>query len=132
MCAPRVTRHTSTIFTFLPHTREHECIDVLRCCSCLYLALMVLSVSGRNVNYDEKQILGEKILSCSFCLYRFRNYVSYGFPMIIFVIPEHIMKRPVFCNKFTQTINFCVLSSECDKVLKTKQQAALFSTAWCF
>jgi hypothetical protein len=44
------------------------------------------SPSGRNVNYDEKNVLGKKI-SCSFCLYRFRKYVSYGFPIINFCNP---------------------------------------------
>jgi len=42
------------------------------------------SPSGRNVNYDEKQLTGEKKLSCSFYLYVFRKYVSYGFPIINF------------------------------------------------
>jgi hypothetical protein len=32
--------------------------------------------------------IGEKILSCSFCLYRFRKYVSYGFPIINLCNPE--------------------------------------------
>jgi len=34
------------------------------------------SPSGRNVNYDEKQLNGEKILNCSFYLQRFRKYMS--------------------------------------------------------
>jgi len=38
------------------------------------------SPSGRNVNYDEKNLLGgKKYLSCSFYLYGFSKYVSYGF-----------------------------------------------------
>jgi hypothetical protein len=41
------------------------------------------SPSGTNVNYDEKQLTGEDF-SCSFYLYRFRKYVSYGFPTINF------------------------------------------------
>ena len=41
------------------------------------------SLSGRNVNYDEKQLTGgKKKLSCSLYLYRFRKYVSYSFPII--------------------------------------------------
>jgi len=43
------------------------------------------SPSGRNVNYDEKQVTGggwRGNLSCSFYLYRFRKYMSYGFPII--------------------------------------------------
>jgi len=43
------------------------------------------SPSGRNVNYDEKELTGRNILSCSFYLCRFRIYVSYGFPTIIIV-----------------------------------------------
>jgi hypothetical protein len=30
MRAPRVTRHIGTIFKFLPHMRQHGCIDVLQ------------------------------------------------------------------------------------------------------
>jgi hypothetical protein len=40
------------------------------------------SPSGRNVNYDERQLTGENVLSFSFYLYRFRKYLSYGFPII--------------------------------------------------
>jgi hypothetical protein len=41
------------------------------------------SPSGRNLNYVEKQFTGgKKNLSWSFYLYRFRKYVSYGFPII--------------------------------------------------
>ena len=40
------------------------------------------SPSGRNVSYDEKLLTGEKNLCCSFYLYRFSKYVSYGFPII--------------------------------------------------
>jgi len=39
------------------------------------------SPSARNVNYDENQLTGGG-MSCSFYLYRFRKYVSYGFPII--------------------------------------------------
>jgi hypothetical protein len=42
------------------------------------------SPSGRNMNYDEKNVLGKIFFSCSFYLYRFRKYVSYGFPTINF------------------------------------------------
>jgi hypothetical protein len=45
------------------------------------------SSSGRNLNYDEKQLTGENILSCSFNLYRFRKYLSYGFRIIHFCNP---------------------------------------------
>jgi hypothetical protein len=43
------------------------------------------SPSGRNENYDEKQLTGGGggvELSCSFYLYRLRKYVSYGFLII--------------------------------------------------
>ena len=56
------------------------------------------SPSGRNVNYDEKQLTGGKIfLSCSFYLYRFRKYVSYRFPIINFCNPGvHYEKPPIW------------------------------------
>ena len=46
------------------------------------------SPSGRNVNYDENQLTGKKILSFSFYLYRFHKYMSYGFPLINFCNPR--------------------------------------------
>jgi hypothetical protein len=47
------------------------------------------------VNYDEKQLTGEKKnLSCSFYLYRFRTYVSYGFPIINFCNPRVQYETP--------------------------------------
>jgi hypothetical protein len=48
----------------------------------IFLLHTVASPSGRNGNYDEKQLTGGGGLSCSFCLYRFRKYVSCGFPII--------------------------------------------------
>ena len=45
------------------------------------------SPSGRNVNYDERQFTGGKRLSCSFYLYRFRKYPTYGFPLINYCNP---------------------------------------------
>jgi hypothetical protein len=35
----------------------------------------------------KNNLLGKKFLSCSFYFYRFRRYVSYGFPIIIFCNP---------------------------------------------
>ena len=37
---------------------------------------------------------GEKNLSCPFYLYRFRKYVSCGFPIINLCNPGYILKRP--------------------------------------
>jgi hypothetical protein len=53
----------------------------------IFLLHTLASPSGRNVNYDEKQLTGEKILSCSFYLHRFRKYVFCGFPIINFCNP---------------------------------------------
>ena len=52
----------------------------------IFLLHTLASPSGRNENYDEKQFT-EGGLSCSFYLYRFRKYVSYGFPIINFCNP---------------------------------------------
>jgi hypothetical protein len=86
VCTTGDTAHIDTIFKFLPHTRQHGCIDIR--------IHTVTSPSGRIVNYDEKQPSGGKKLSYSFNLYRFRKYVSYGFPIINIVIHEYIMQRP--------------------------------------
>ena len=58
------------------------------------------SPSGRNVNYDEKQLTGGKknIFSCSFYLYRFCKYVSCGFPIINFCNPEVHYETPCIYN----------------------------------
>jgi hypothetical protein len=50
--------------------------------SAIFSLHTLASPSGRNVNYDEKQLTGKKILNCSFYLCRFRKYVSYVFPII--------------------------------------------------
>jgi hypothetical protein len=55
----------------------------------------LVSPNGRNVNYDEKQLTGEKkCLSCSFYLYRFRKYVSCGFLIINFCNPRVHYETP--------------------------------------
>jgi len=54
----------------------------------------IASSSGRNVNYDEKQLIGKTFLSCSFYLCRFRKYVSYGFPIINFCNPGIYYETP--------------------------------------
>jgi hypothetical protein len=130
VCTTSDTARMDTILKFLPHTRQHGCIDILHCFSfsklfiphtngvvcrrvlCILctvttdllvwysntqndffpgeaiLSLHTLtSPSGRNVNYNEKQLIGKKFLSCSFYLYRFHKYVSCGFPIINFCNP---------------------------------------------
>jgi len=32
VCTTGDTAHIDTIFKFLPHTRQHGCIDILHCC----------------------------------------------------------------------------------------------------
>jgi len=55
------------------------------------------SVSGRNVNYDEKQLTGNNFLSCSFYLHRFCKYVSYGLPIINFCNFVHYETPCIMC-----------------------------------
>jgi hypothetical protein len=44
------TAHIDTIFKFLPHTRQHGCIDNLHCCddsvNCSHHARMIFSAGG--------------------------------------------------------------------------------------
>ena len=106
MCTTGDTAHIDTIFKFLPHTRQHGCIDILHYCNDPWLLVQrghvamvgpilctkrtlysnhrltrvwysdtqndfspgaaifslhtLASPSGRNVNYDEKQLTGKK------------------------------------------------------------------------
>jgi hypothetical protein len=119
--------------------RQHGCISILHCCSCLYHAQMVLSLgrsfvyfarnahctvttdllmwysstqndssagaaffslhtlalpSGRNVNYDEEQLSGEKIFELFLLSVRFCRCVSSGFPIINFCNPRVRYEMP--------------------------------------
>jgi hypothetical protein len=54
VCTTGDTAHIDTVFKFLSHTRQHGFIDVL--------IHTLASPSGRNVNYDEKQLSGKKVV----------------------------------------------------------------------
>jgi len=66
------------------------------------------SPSGRNVNYDEKQLMGKQFLSYSFYLYRFRKYVSYGFTIINFCNPGAHYETPCIYESFEVIYLLCV------------------------
>ena len=68
--------------------------------SAIFSLHTLASPSGRNVNYDEKQLTGEKILSCLFYLYRFCKYVSYGFAIINFCNPGVHYETPCIMLSF--------------------------------
>jgi hypothetical protein len=53
----------------------------------------------------KNNLLGEKVLSCSFYLYRFRKYVSYGFPIINFCNSGVHYETP--CIICAPVINYC-------------------------
>jgi hypothetical protein len=59
VCTTGDTAHIDTIFKFLPHThtRQHGSTWSLH---------TLASPSGRNVNYDEKQLIGGKIFELFF------------------------------------------------------------------
>ena len=83
------------------------------------------SPSGRNVNYDEKELTGKKI-NCSFYLYRFRKHVSYGFPITNFCNPGVHYKTPCIfsLSKFAASKKWHGFGS--DK--RAGQNPLLFST----
>jgi len=62
------------------------------------------SSSGRNVNYDEKQVTGGEKRSCYFCLYRFCKYVSYDFSIIHFCYPGVHYEIPYRNNVLNQFV----------------------------
>ena len=59
---------------------------------------MLASPSGRNVNCDKIKLTVKKFLSCSFYLYRFRKYLSYGFPIIHFFNSGVHYEKPCVCR----------------------------------
>jgi hypothetical protein len=64
---------------------------------------ILASPSGRNVNYDEKQ-LDEKKNSCYFYLCRFRKYVCNGFPIINYCNPGiHYETAYIYIHTHTHT-----------------------------
>jgi hypothetical protein len=85
------TAHLDTIFKFLPHTRQHGCIDIL--------IHTLASPSGRNLNYDEKQLSAKKNRVVPYICTGFVNTCPTVFLSQIFVIPEYIMKRPIYTSR---------------------------------
>jgi hypothetical protein len=62
VCATGDTAHIDTIFKFLPHTRQHGCINILHCCNdpCLK-ALIIAAVKNITVSLV---VHTSKISSC--------------------------------------------------------------------
>jgi hypothetical protein len=90
MCAPRVTWHTSIRYSSFSHTRvnmgQHGHYIVSH-----RLAAEMWTTMRSN-------LLGKMFLSCSFYLYRFRKYMSYGFPIINFFNPGVHYETPCIYN----------------------------------
>jgi hypothetical protein len=88
VCTTGDTSHIDTVFKFLPHTRQHGCVDIL--------IHTLASPSSRNVNYDEKQISGKKNVRVvpSICT-GLVNTCPTVYLSSIFVIAEYIKERPV-------------------------------------
>jgi hypothetical protein len=90
------------------------------------------SPSGRNVNYDEKQLTGKKVLSFTFYLYRFRKYVSYGFPTINFCNPEVHYETP--CILGQRPVQYYQLMTKCNYVNCSQMMLMLWVPeifVWC-
>jgi hypothetical protein len=64
----------------------------------------------------KNNLLGKKILSCSVYLYRFRKYVSYGFPIINFCNPGVHYETP--CILLTSRANYSICSGRSHAVQK--------------
>jgi hypothetical protein len=43
VCTTGETAHIDTIFKFLPHTRQHGCIDIRHCCNDLCLKTRIIA-----------------------------------------------------------------------------------------
>jgi hypothetical protein len=96
LCAPLVTWHTSIRYSSFNHTRvnmgQHgHYIHSHRLAAEMWTTM-------------KNNLLGKKFLSCSFYLYRFCKYVSYGFPVINFCNPGVHYETPCITN-----IYFCCI-----------------------
>ena len=82
------------------------------------------------MNYNEKQLIGEKKknLSCSFYLYRFHKYMSYGFPIINFCNPGLHYETPcIHSNLFFITF-YCFVKLLAMKIWKLLYFACIIHT----
>jgi hypothetical protein len=43
VCSTGDTAHIDTILKFLPHTRQHGCMDILHCCNDPYLEARIIA-----------------------------------------------------------------------------------------
>jgi hypothetical protein len=90
VCTTGDMAHIDTIFKFLPHTHQRGYTI------CLYIHPHRLVAEMWTTM--KNNFLGKTFLS-SFYLYRFRKYVSYGFPIINFCYPGvHYEMSCIFCN----------------------------------
>ena len=62
-----------------------------------------------------KNNLPKKNLSCSFYLYRFRKYVSYGFPITNFCNPGVHYETPCMCSKCSTSLEGLTISSQTER-----------------
>jgi hypothetical protein len=85
--------------------------------SAIFSLHTLASPSGRNVNYDEKQLTGGGF-SCSFSLYRFRKYVSYGFPI------------RNFCNPGVHYETLCIILILYDKCIFPLPVSSFIALTW--
>jgi hypothetical protein len=55
VCTTGDTAHIDTIFKFLSHTRQHECIDILHCCNdpCLKALIIVAALTVSTQKYNK-------------------------------------------------------------------------------
>jgi len=169
MCAPRVTRHTSILYSSSCHTRVNMGASILftaaqtpsfsklyiartnglvcrrdlcvLCTKCTLHSNHRLTVWYSNTQNDfspdrpfshyihsyrlaaemwtvmKNNLLGKKVLSCSFYLYRIRKYVSYGFPIIN------------SCNRGVHYETPCIRVNLLVRIRSDKQYACSFWTS---
>ena len=85
------------------------------------------SPSSRNVNYDEKLLAGGR-LSCSFYLYRFHKYMSYGFPIINFCNPGVHYETPCIIVSYGSRRRLVCLARRMVKLLAFREKIMLPSS----
>ena len=65
----------------------------------------------------KNNMMGKTFLSCSFYMYRFRKYLSYGFPMIIICNLVVHYETPCMLKTVSQWYRFRITPQTCDILL---------------
>jgi hypothetical protein len=111
ICTTGDMAHIDTIFKFLPHTRQHWCIDIPYCCNdpCLKARIVSYRCVPCHPWYTHRTPLVVKKIFSSFpvAVHNSIKLVPLVFLLWMFVITENIMKRSVLITEESRMLSEC-------------------------